>query len=317
MALKRKVSTHNRQFANVVNALNLVWNHPEKDLDLAGIASACNVSKYHFHRIFHEYQDETLKSYITRKRLELAARRLIWYPNQYISDIAQSHGFSSPANFSKAFKIHFGITAKDYRQPHLINSVNDSEIINTYGKELDPMSFYSKYKYFDEQKKLQRLKELDKIISIVKLKKQKLLYKTVNDGLNNEDFNPACHEVTEWGKNNLLDWKKNIFSVWYDPYSVCPLDKVRQDIAIRVPLSQKIRLPFMTQYNNEGYYITGVIAGSSLELVHTNRDIYTLWLAERGYLADTTPYYVRHLNNFNRDGFYKLRFYIKICINYN
>lgn len=308
----KKITTRDRQFAKVVNALNLIWHHPDKSLDLASISRACNVSKYHFHRIFYEYQKETLNSYLTRKRLELVARRLIWYPNQTISDIAKNHGFSSPANFSKAFKIHFGITPKECRNPHLIEKISDSEFLNTYGKELDPSTLYSRYKYLDKAERNMRLIELDQTISIVKLPNQKLLYRTINNGLNESAFIPAWKEIADWGRKNYEDWNKNIFTVWYDPFSVCPLDKIRQDLAIRIPTTTAVNMPYMTQVMNEGFYITGIITGSESDLVHTNRDIHTLWLAERGLAPEKAPYYIHYLNNFYKDGFYKVRFYIKI-----
>ncbi len=312
MLRAKNIKTEHRQTANVVNALNLIWNNPHRPLDLAGIARACNVSKFHFHRIFHEYQGETLSSYISRKRLELAARRLVWYPNLKISEIAMTHGFSSPANFSKSFKNHFGITAKEFRYPILIDTVKEGEIISKYGKEIDPCSLYSKYKYTDEHERNKRLSELDDLVSIVKLKEQKLLYRTINDGLTLSSCLPMWKKIKEWGENNLEDWKENIFTVWYDLVSVSPHHSIRQDVAIRIPNSIKVSLPFMTQTIDAGYYITGILTGSVSDLINANRDIHTFWFEERGVVPEKTPYYLHYLNSYSQDGFYKVRFYIKI-----
>ncbi len=311
MLKARKIKTEYRQTASVVNALNIIWHNTHRSLDLAGIARACNVSKFHFHRLFHEHQGETLSSYVSRKRLELVARRLVWYPNLSISEVAMSHGFSSPANFSKSFKNHFGITAKDYRHPNLIDSIQEGKIRSKYGKEIDPCSLYSRYKYSDECKKKKRLSELDDLISIVHVNEQKLLYRTVNDGLTVSSCLPTWKKIKEWGEENFEEWRANVFSIWYDLVSISPNNSIRQDIAIRIPNTMKVDLPFMTQRIDAGYYLTGILAGSVSELINANRDIHTFWLAERGFVPEKTPYYLHYLNDYKQDGFYKVRFYIK------
>jgi AraC family transcriptional regulator len=78
---------------------------------LAGIS---NFSLYHFHRIMRAVLGEPIGAFITRMRVETAAR-LLRYSDMPIQDIAYRVGYDVPSSLSKAFKLFYGITPNDYR----------------------------------------------------------------------------------------------------------------------------------------------------------------------------------------------------------
>ena len=312
MLSAKKINTEYRQNAKVIGALNLIWNNLDKPLDLQNLSNACNVSKFHFHRLFHEHQGETLSSYITRKRLERAANHLVLFPYYSISQIASSSGFSSPANLSKAFKRYFGLSPREYRHPWHLDSISEGVINSKYGKVVKPHLHYSKYHLEDEDIKQNRLSELDKKITLVRLDEQKLIYRTVNDGMSISSWYPMWDKVIQWAENNYEDWQSNLFGVWYDNAIVCPMHSMRQDVGFRVPNSMQVDLPFMTQKMEKGVYITGIISGQDYDLIDTVRDIYMFWMVRRGLVPDLSPYYSHYLNNFFDDGYHKVQFYIKV-----
>ncbi|WP_232280783.1 helix-turn-helix transcriptional regulator [Chloroflexus aggregans] len=55
-------------------------------------------------------------AYLTRWRMQLAARLLIEYPNVRINEIAERVGYHSEAAFSKAFKRAIGVAPSKYRR---------------------------------------------------------------------------------------------------------------------------------------------------------------------------------------------------------
>lgn len=77
-------------------------------LDLARLAREANFSAFHFHRIFAALTGETVAAYITRRRVETAAARLLSQPRLSILAVAMDVGFSSPEAFSRAFRKQFG-----------------------------------------------------------------------------------------------------------------------------------------------------------------------------------------------------------------
>src|SRR5215467_511992 len=103
----------------VNRVLDYVTQHLDGDLSLNKLARVSHFSSFHFHRIFHGITGETLNSFVRRARLEKAAQLMKAAPERRITDIALEVGFPGLAEFSRAFKTHFGINASswDRRQP--------------------------------------------------------------------------------------------------------------------------------------------------------------------------------------------------------
>ena len=94
--------------------------HIDRELDqplaldtLAGIA---HFSPFHFHRLFSAWMGETLGDYLRRRRLELAAMRLIAQPRVPVLHIALSVGFGSAEAFTCAFNARFGCSPTVWRR---------------------------------------------------------------------------------------------------------------------------------------------------------------------------------------------------------
>lgn len=97
-------------------AINYIVDNFTETPDLESVSKISGFSKYHFHRLFKEYTGETLKQFIKRIRLERAAFLLVFQKHRSVTDIALSCGFSSSQNFATAFKKHFDITPKSYKE---------------------------------------------------------------------------------------------------------------------------------------------------------------------------------------------------------
>jgi AraC family transcriptional regulator len=75
---------------------------------LKEMASAACLSPYHFHRSFARAFGETPHSYLTRHRLQKAAR-LLRQGESSVTEVCFSTGFESPASFSNLFRRHYGV----------------------------------------------------------------------------------------------------------------------------------------------------------------------------------------------------------------
>src|SRR5262245_57406305 len=60
----------------IIPALIHIQAHLDQDLTLDRLADESELSKYHFHKLFHKATGETPKSYVDRLRLERAAIQL-------------------------------------------------------------------------------------------------------------------------------------------------------------------------------------------------------------------------------------------------
>src|SRR5437879_9026523 len=93
----------------------------DQRLDLDALARVANFSPFHFHRLFTAWFGETLGEYVRRRRLEVAAQRLIAQPRLPILQVALSVGFASTEAFARAFKTRFAATPTAWRDAQVSN----------------------------------------------------------------------------------------------------------------------------------------------------------------------------------------------------
>lgn len=87
----------------------------ENKITLDDLANNTYISKYHFHRIFHEATGMGIMEYIRQRRLECAAGQLL-ETSGGIADIAMQYQFETQDGFSRAFKKYYGTTPGQYRK---------------------------------------------------------------------------------------------------------------------------------------------------------------------------------------------------------
>ena len=121
------------QYTERINkVVDYIESNMEEKLTLDTLAHLAGLSKYHFHRIFQAFTDETLYSFINRLRVERAAALLLTQ-KKTITEIAFSCGFNDSATFSRAFKKHFNISARDWKKKNNSNKGQDlkTKIVHT------------------------------------------------------------------------------------------------------------------------------------------------------------------------------------------
>lgn len=103
-------------------------NNLDGPIDIKTLAEISNFSPFHFHRISRALLGEPIGAYISRTRIETAAK-MIRYSNLDIESIAYSVGFETPSSLSKKFKFHFGISPTAYRKnkSYILKTVNNME----------------------------------------------------------------------------------------------------------------------------------------------------------------------------------------------
>ncbi|WP_099203493.1 helix-turn-helix transcriptional regulator [Miniphocaeibacter massiliensis] len=86
-----------------------------KNITLEDLAENINMSKFHFHRIFSKYSDETIKQFIVRTKMERSAIYLLVRKDINITEIAGRYGYSDSSSYSKAFKKYYKISPSKFR----------------------------------------------------------------------------------------------------------------------------------------------------------------------------------------------------------
>jgi AraC family transcriptional regulator len=102
--------------ARINRVIDHIDAHLGDALDLATLAGVAHFSTWHFHRVFLAITGETLADRVRRRRLEVAAGRLLGMPPEPVLAIALDVGFGSAPAFTRAFSAHFGVTPTGWRR---------------------------------------------------------------------------------------------------------------------------------------------------------------------------------------------------------
>lgn len=99
----------------IQQTLDYIESHLAEDIGLNELARQVCMSKYSFHRLFHQTVGEPVYQYIRRRRMERAANQLI-QTKQPIMEIALNCRYSSQEAFSRAFQRIYMLTPGRYRR---------------------------------------------------------------------------------------------------------------------------------------------------------------------------------------------------------
>jgi len=111
-ASRRSQAEYKRRMNAVVDHID---RHLDQKLDLAQLAGVASFSPYHFHRLFRALVGEALGDYVRRRRLEVAAIRLLSQARVSVLNIALGVGFGSAEAFTRAFRARFECSPTQWR----------------------------------------------------------------------------------------------------------------------------------------------------------------------------------------------------------
>ena len=95
-------------------ARDLIDRDYAEPLDLATVAAAANVSKYHFQRLFTATYGLSPAAYLSRRRVE-RAQDLLRATNLTVTEVCHLVGYTSLGSFSSRFRDLVGITPSAYQ----------------------------------------------------------------------------------------------------------------------------------------------------------------------------------------------------------
>lgn len=109
----------------ITKAKEYIYLHYPEPLSLASIAEKVCVSPSYLSSIFHEKVGESYIKFLTRVRVEQAAKLLKSKPALKIYRIAEKVGYISVKHFSYIFKNYFNQTPSEYQEKQFNMSINN------------------------------------------------------------------------------------------------------------------------------------------------------------------------------------------------
>lgn len=116
----------------IERSLTFIEEHLTEEILTEELANIVGLSPFYFQRLFKRLVNKSVQEYVKLRRLAKAIENLS--NSEYrILDVALNYGFSSHANFTRAFKETYGITPEDYKR--------DLPMLNTFDKPEVSMNY--------------------------------------------------------------------------------------------------------------------------------------------------------------------------------
>lgn len=106
------ISEYNEKFGSVFRYIDENYMY---DISLEQLADVAGYSKYHFSRIFRQYNSMSYLQYINARRTK-AAEVLLLDPNLPVTEVAMRSGFKSLTTFNRIFKEIKHCTPTDFKK---------------------------------------------------------------------------------------------------------------------------------------------------------------------------------------------------------
>ena len=116
----------------IEQSLTFIEEHLAEEISTEELANTVGLSPFYFQRLFKRLVNKSVQEYVKLRRLAKVIENL-GDSEQRILDVALDYGFSSHANFTRAFKETYGITPEDYRR--------NSPMLNTFEKPEISMNY--------------------------------------------------------------------------------------------------------------------------------------------------------------------------------
>lgn len=98
--------------------LEYLQKNYSKDISLTDISDNLDLSPYYICRVFKEFNDTNLITYLNQYRISMAKKFLLQSPLNNVKDISNKVGFKDSSYFIYLFKKSEGLTPGEFRQLH-------------------------------------------------------------------------------------------------------------------------------------------------------------------------------------------------------
>jgi AraC family transcriptional regulator len=257
----------------IEKALLLIEQQLSGSLDLETLAHESGFSPFHFHRIFSALMNESPQAYVNRQRLERAANYLTKSPALTMTDVALQTGFSTPSNFARSFRKHFGCTPSEYTRRD-----------RTY---IEP------YPWITVQPQQSDIPDfILPDVNIRRMPALRMAYFTSKHGYKPSGVKEVWLRLFNWAGSRGIDYhQQQLIAISYDDPEINPIAKCRYQACLTLPpdFSGDTRANYMVI--PEKLCAVCRLSLDPPEFPFAYRAIYRDWLPDSGFIMSNLPPY--------------------------
>lgn len=263
--------------------------HYNQKISIETLENLSSFSYRNLQRVFKAFYNETIGAYVTRVKVENAAKMLM-YTLKKIKHIAEEVGYSDVFSFSKAFKKHFGISPSKYRDKKEELFQKSTEI----NKEIMP--------FFEEK--------------ITVLPEKRVLYTTFKGDYYSTKLDTAWDDfITEAESLGIATDVTESFGVIWDEPIISEKLVYHYDACLTIDDLSIFNTKFSVKTIESETYAVFVHLGSYKTIGDTYDKIFSKWLFTTSYEILEKPFlefYILHDGNTEKEEDYKTEIYIPI-----
>lgn len=270
------------------HVLTFVDENLDTELSLHTVSNVACYSPFHLHRLFKAVTNETLNSYVTRKRVERAVIMLIHNKEYSITEISGKCGFDSDSSFSRTFKKLYGQSPSTFRKANL----------NTFSKIGNENSKIGKVNYITEEyicniNALKNWIKLNANITIAVLPKMHFAYITQ---IGERGVENVFQRIIKWAasKRLLENGNGHVCRVFHDSLKVTDSKKVRMSIGICTEQLVSSKGEVGATTIDAGKTVVGRFIIEPIEFEKAWSSLF-IWMSEKGYkTSGKRPFEIYH-----------------------
>lgn len=208
--------------ARLNRAIDHVRANLGRPLPLVEVARVAAFSPCHFHRVFKSLMGETLLDFVNRQRLERALGLMSTPHRKSLTEIAIECGFASSSDFSRAFKLRYGVPPSRF----------DTEALRRERRgELDALHASAGAASLES---LPTTGNPDGfVVTTRRIAPRCLAYIRVFDPYRSGGIGPAYERLAAWAEANGCADRRWYGYQWEDP-EITALHDCRYDVAVEV-----------------------------------------------------------------------------------
>lgn len=282
----------NEDYIKRINTILLfIDENLDSELSLEIVANVGFYSPFHFHRIFKSITNETLNSYITRKRIEKTASILLHQKNVSITELSLQYGFNSNSSFTRTFKKFYGISPSAFRKssPNKYSKIRQVESKNGQEKGL-----FEEY-ICNINNQINWIK-MNAKIEIKEIPKLDLAFITQigHKGLDN-----AYGKLIKWATpKGLLKEDSKMLTIYHDSFKITDPEKIRMSACLILKEKTEVSGEIGLTTIEKGKFIVGYFEIGIHEFEKSWTGLF-IWMNENCFKkTDRNPFEIYH-NNFN------------------